>query len=138
MPADATQVAADWASRLAASGDKIQRGVQAVQTSPGQLAARQADVWANNAMAAKSKFARNAARVSLGDWQQAMITKGVPRIATGAQAGQAKMAAFLQSFLPFVEGVRRSLPPRGTLDQNIQRMVANARAISQYGTRSGQ
>lgn len=133
---DPAQVAQDWASRLSAATDKITRGVQAVQVSPGAAASRQADVWAANTTAAKAKFARNTAKVQLGDWQSAMTQKGIPRIATGAQAGQAKMAHFLQSFLPHVENVRRSLPPRGNLEQNIARMVANARGISTYGQRT--
>lgn len=118
---DPTQIAADWASRLASSGDKIKRGVAAVTTAPGAAAARQKSVWQANTAAAADKFARNVGKVSLADWQGAMSTKGVDRIATGAQAAQPKMAAFLSSFLPFIANAAASLPPRGSYEQNKAR-----------------
>ena len=136
MAGDPTTIAADWAAKLAASTSKIERGVDAVQVSPGQLASRQAAVWAQNTAAAQAKFARNTAAVSLPDWQNAMKQKGISRIGSGAQAAQGKFAEFLTRFLPHVDSVRRSLPPRGTLDQNIDRMVRNARGMAAFGQRS--
>lgn len=121
---DANQVAQDWANRLGASGDKISRGVDAVTVAPGAAAARQADVWANNVVQAKSKFQRNVGKVSLSDWQGAMKTKGVQRIATGATAAQPKMAAFLQRFLPYISSAAAALPARGSYEQNKARMIA--------------
>lgn len=121
---DAAQVASDWATRLASSGDKIKRGVAAVTVAPGASAARQADVWAANVVQAKAKFQRNVGKVGLADWQNAMSTKGVDRIATGASAAQGKMQAFLTSFLPFVMGAAASLPPRGSYEQNKARLIA--------------
>lgn len=121
---DPAQIAADWASRLAASGDKISRGVDAVTVAPGAAAARQKAVWQQNTAAAAEKFARNVGRVSLADWQGAMKSKGVARIGSGAQAAQPKMAAFLQSFLPFIANAAASLPARGTYEQNKARMIA--------------
>jgi hypothetical protein len=132
MAKDPNQVAADWASRLAASGDKIKRGIDAVTTAPGALAARQADTWANNTMSAKSKFARNVGAVTLDAWRTATETKGIPRIATGAQAAQPKMAAFMTSFLPFVASAKASLSPRGTYEQNKARAVAMMDKIHGY------
>jgi len=117
------EIAQDWANRLAASGDKMKRGIAAVQTAPGAAAARQADVWASNTAAAKSKFARNVAAVGLGDWQAAASGKGVDRAASGASAAVPKMAAFLTSFLPFVQSAKASLPARGSYEQNKARMT---------------
>ena len=121
---DPAQIANDWATRLGASGEKIKRGVAAVTVAPGAAAARQVDVWATNVVNSKAKFARNVARVGLADWQAAMSTKGVDRIASGATAAQPKMAAFLTSFLPFISNAAASLPPRGSYDQNKARMNA--------------
>jgi len=39
---------------------------------------------AQNTMAAKAKFQRNSAAVSLQEWQDAMINKGAARVASGA------------------------------------------------------
>jgi hypothetical protein len=121
------QIAANWASRLGASTQKIQDGVNSVTVAPGQAAARQADVWLQNTQAAQAKWKARVASVSLGDWQAAMNGKGVQRIAAGATAAQPKFQAFMTQFLPYVQAGRNSLPARGTLDQNINRAVAMMR-----------
>jgi hypothetical protein len=121
------QIAANWASRLGASTQKIQDGVNSVTVAPGQAAARQADVWLQNTQASQAKWKARVASVSLADWQAAMNGKGVQRIAAGATAAQPKFQAFMTQFLPYVQAGRNSLPPRGTLDQNINRAVAMMR-----------
>lgn len=126
------QIAADWAARLAGSTDKIQRGVQAVTTSPGQAAARQKDAYVAGVQASSGKWATRVASVTLSDWQQAAITKGVPRVASGAQAAQPKMAAFMARVLPHIESARASLPPRGNLEQNIARSASFARKMAEF------
>ena len=129
---DPAQVAADWASRLGASSDKIARGVAAVTVAPGAAAARQKSVWQQNTAAAADKFARNVGRVSLADWQSAMTTKGASRIASGASAAQPKMQAFLTNFLPFVTNAAASLPPRGSYEQNKARAAAMMDKVHGY------
>lgn len=123
MITDPSSVANKWAQRLAASGQAITDGVNQVQKAPGQAAAAQVDVWLSNLQAARDKWVRNVSAVSLQSWQQAMLTKGVPRIATGAQAAVPKMTAFMAQWLPFEQSARNALPPRGTIQQNIQRAV---------------
>lgn len=133
---DAAAIAADWASRMGASRDKISRGIDATTTAPGASAARQADVWANNTVASKAKFQRNVGRVSLADWQNAFKAKGLDRIATGATAAQPKMQAFLTNFLPAVSSMVAALPARGGYDANKARMNAMVDKLHAYGQRS--
>lgn len=121
-----------WAQRLAASTDRITAGIQAVQTSPGASAARQKAVWVQNTQAAADKFARNAGAVSLSDWQQAALSKGVPRVAGGATAAQPKMAQFMGKLLPYVASGVTALPARGGLEQNIARSAAFIRHMSNF------
>jgi hypothetical protein len=129
---DAATIAADWAQRLGASTQKISDGVDAVRVSPGTAAAAQADVWANNTVAAKEKFRKNTAAVSLGEWQEAMKTKGVQRIATGATAAQGKMEAFMGKLLPYQAAAKARIPARGNFQQNVQRMVAWVTEMSKF------
>lgn len=131
-PKTPAAVAAKWSSRLAAATTTIKAGVQAVTTPPGQLAARAKTTWATNVAAAKTKFAKNVASVSLASWQQDTITKGIPRVATGAQAAVPKMTAVMQTLLPFITRVKAGLPPRGTTQQNIQRAVAFMQGMTAY------
>lgn len=126
------QIAADWQSRLSASTQKITEGVQSVTVAPGQAAARQKDVWVQNTTSARDKWAARTAAVSLADWQQAVIEKGVNRIGQGASAAQPKFAAFMGQLLPHIDTVKRSLPARGNLDQNIARSAQFIRGMASF------
>lgn len=132
MPANPTTAAAKWAANLAGATQRITDGVNAVQVAPGLAAARQKAVWVQNVAASQDKWASRVAGVSLQSWQQSMITKGVPRIASGATAAQPKMEAFLGQLIPFLQNAKQALPARGTLDQNIARSAAMIRATSTF------
>lgn len=129
------QIAAQWASRLGASTQRITDGVNAVTVAPGQAAARQKAVYQQNTAAAVDKWASRVAAVPLNDWQQAMITKGAARIGQGAQAAQGDFAQFMGQLLPHISSVKGSLPARGNLDQNIQRMVAFTQGMAKFQRR---
>lgn len=124
MATDPNTAAQDWVNGLSSKTAKITSSVQAVTVAPGQAAARQKTVWAQNTMAATDKWANAVGRVTLGDWQTAMVNKGIPRIASGASAAQGKMVAVFQQLLPHIDRVKASLPPRGTFEQNKARAVA--------------
>lgn len=118
------QIADKWATNLSASTSSITAGVNGVTQAPGVAAAAQADYWLQRVTAAKEKFRTNVAKVSLQQWKDAMITIGIPRVSTGAQANKQKMADFMSKFLPYLKTGVDSLPPRGDLSMNIQRAVA--------------
>lgn len=124
MAKDPATVAQRWAANLGAAGQKVTDGVNAVTTAPGAQAAAQATVWAQNTQAAVQKFQRNVAAVPLNTWQQATIQKGIPRLASGAQAAEAKFQVFMGKLLPYVNSGRANLPKRGAYAQNVARMTA--------------
>ena len=131
MP-NAASVAQKWGSAMQGAGTAYTAGVKAVTQAPGQAAAAAADLWANNTVAAKPKFATNSAAVSLGAWQQAAVDKGSARLGSGATAALPKFQTAMSSVLPYIEQVRGSLPARGGLDQNIARSVAFQRGMAAY------
>lgn len=130
----AAQAAANWAKALGASTEKIKAGVAAVQESPTAAAARAIDrqVAGVQAAAASGKTQRSLMAVTLNDWQQSMLQKGVGRVASGATQAQPKMQDFLTKFLPVVAQAKAALPPRGDLEQNINRMNSMVRSLSQF------
>lgn len=128
---DPNAVAQRWAQNLGASTQKIREGIMAVTTPPGQAAAAQSQAYVNGVQRSVDKWKANV-QVPLAQWQEAAAGKGVDRIAGGATAAQPKMAQFLTQFLPHVEQVRSTLPPRGDLEQNIQRAQAQIRGTAKF------
>lgn len=129
VKANASDAANLWKQNFAGSGTKYTAGVNAVKTAPGQLAAAQQDVWAQNTVAAKSRYAANSAAVTLQSWQQTTIAKGTARLASGADAGAPKMQTFLTNFLPKLSNIVDGLPARGSFEQNMQKSYAFAQAL---------
>jgi hypothetical protein len=129
---DPAAVAAKWAANLAGATQSITSGVNSVTVAPGQAAARQAQVWQANTVAAAQKWQTNVAAVSLNTWQQDMINKGIPRIASGAQAAQPKMQQAMSKLLPFIQSQVNQLPPRGNLQQNIARATQMMNAMAKF------
>ena len=123
------QAAAKWNQRASASTDDYRRGVQSVQTSPGVLAARNADTWLQRTQAAKPKFIANSQKVDLGTWQQAAAGKGANRFAEGVQGAQPAVQQFMTEFLPHLDrGVAQvKAMPNATLEQKIARSAAMIR-----------
>jgi hypothetical protein len=123
-----------WASNLGAATTAIQNGVAAVTVSPTSKAAQAVDrmVAGVQRAAASGKIANALNAVSLQSWQQSMTQKGIPRIATGAQAALPKFQAFLTQLIPFQQAGLAQLPPRGDINQNIQRMTAWAQYMSTF------
>lgn len=130
------QAAAKFAANLSASTTAISNGVKAVTTAPTSQAAAAVSKWQSKMSlpTTAQRFVNGLNGVSLQDWQNAMLNKGLSRIASGAQNAVPKMTTFYQSFLPFLATVQskvRSMPSL-TLQDNIQRMVTNVTEISKY------
>jgi hypothetical protein len=126
------QIAANWASKMAGASANATAGAQAVQQSPGQAAAAQSVAYQQGVAANVQKWQTNVGAVSTAQWQQAYITKGIPRMASGAQAAQPKVAAFQAQLQPFQQALKSSLPPRGPAGQNDQRMLAWSAGMRQF------
>lgn len=124
MAVSADQAAQDWVNGLSAKTAKIKANVEAVTVAPGQAAARQKAAYVAGVTSRADHWAQRVGAVTREEWITAMVTKGIPRIASGASAAKDKMAAFFQVMLPYVERGRSSLPARGTYEQNKTRAMA--------------
>jgi len=126
MPKDASAVVTKWQANASAATQAYKDGVSRVSVPPGQAAARQKNAYVQGVQANADIWAKNV-NIPLGEWQAAAAGKGGDRYAGGITAGAPKMAQFMQGFLPKVQAIANSLPPRGTLEQNLARMVQQAR-----------
>lgn len=123
MAKDPTVVAQRWVNGMTNSGEAWKAGVNAVSVAPGAAAARKADLWLQKVQASKPKWQANVAAVSLQSWKDDMLTKGGPRIASGATAAQSKFADFMSFLLPKIDTIKQGLPERGTFEQNKARAM---------------
>lgn len=135
---DPAFVANKWSQNLGAATESIKQGVQAVTVAPTQSAAAKVDDWVNGVGRARDKYVAGLRRVSLADWQGAMIDKGVPRVASGATQAIPKMQQFMTEFLPHVERIAQQVRamPKGGLENGIARATAQIRGNATF-RRSG-
>jgi hypothetical protein len=125
-----------WAQRLTAAVEDIRRGVQKVTESPTQKAAEKKDKWVAELQRAaqEGRWEAGLRSVSLDEWKNTMLSKGLARIPDGARAAQGKYAQVAENLYRYIEDGQRRVQsmPDVTLEQRIQRMVEFIRYMSQY------
>lgn len=122
------------ATRLKAAAEDIRRGLSRVQQAPGELAVRKQDKLLAKFQESVSsgRWAAATRSVSLGEWQELAIQKGVPRIAAGIDAARPKQVAMAQRLLAAVDQAAakaRSLPD-ATLEDSINRAATYMREMA--------
>lgn len=124
------------AARLKAAVPDIQRGIERVTESPMKKAlAKKQKMIANWQKAMNDgKWDRSMERGSLEDWKNKTINKGTNRIASGVDEAAAKIEDFYADFLPFQDTItaKTKQMPDTTLEDNLNRMVHQARETSKY------
>ena len=112
-------VASKWVQNTSNAGASMKAGVMAVTTAPTQTAAQHLDRYQAGVMnaVASGKMAAALNAVSLSDWQNSMITKGIARVPQGVQAAKNKFQSFMDQWLPFQQGLQSRIAqmPKGTL-----------------------
>lgn len=136
---DAVSASQNWVTALSGAGQKAAAGAARVKEAPGIAAARQAQKMLNGVTEAvtSGRWGRKVSAVSLGDWQTAYTTKGVPRIAQGAQAAQGKMQTALAEVFQYASSVHSQVAnmPSDTPAARDARMLAWAQGMRQFKTR---
>ncbi len=120
-PTSAADAATRWQQNFGAAGPRWAAGIQSVTVAPGQLAAAASDRYLAGVQQNVQKFAQRSAAVPLQTWKDISVSKGQSRLAGGAQAGLAKYQAAIEKVLTAQRSIIAGLPPRGTVEQNIQR-----------------
>lgn len=128
MPS-AADAADRWKTGFGAAGARWSAGIDAVTTAPGVAAAAASDRYVAGVNANAPKWASRVAAVPLQTWKDVAKAKGAGRLASGAQAGLAKYQAAIQKVLDAEKSIISGLPPRGSVQQNIQRSAAFQQAM---------
>lgn len=121
--ASAQENAEKWAQKYGASSEAYKKGVNRVTESPMQKAVAQQSALLNNftQSVVSGKWARNTGAVQLPTWKTACTEKGAPAIAAAARVGAEKYARKEAQNKPIRDQIRASLPPRGTIEENMER-----------------
>lgn len=127
------QYAAKWQSKMSTSVEAYKQGIQAVTVNPAQSAIAAKELWINNLneAAANGRYEAGLSKVTLASWKSASIDKGASNIPAGARNGTIKVEQAEREIGPQRDAIVASLPPRGTLDQNLERASQMARAMAQ-------
>jgi ATP phosphoribosyltransferase regulatory subunit HisZ len=135
---DAQTAAQSWAAGISNAQTKMEAKVRAVTQNPAQQAVANAGNWqaAVSSPQALAKYKANLGKVQLGDWQTAMINKGIPNAVNGARQSVDKFAQRIAPVLAFADGLKqriRAMPsgPRGSA-QRQARMNAWFQGMGQY------
>lgn len=133
---NADQFVEKHARRTKAALGDMREGVQRVTRAPGVAAAAKADKMRANLIEAldSGKWARRVASVSVEDWKDAMINKGVNRVAAGIDAAQGKTRAFAEQLLSHQSGLMAEVEqmPDLTIEDSIGRMTTWVRGMSKF------
>lgn len=115
--------AALWAQRFGGSAEKYKQGIARVQGNPAQKAIQAKDRCLSGFTDAitSGRWEAGLSKVTESSWKQAATEKGAPALATSARVAQEKVARAEAEMGPVRESIKSSLPPRGTIEENLER-----------------
>lgn len=132
----AQEVQEKHATRLKAALPDMQKGVEKVTVSPTlKAAAKKTKMLANLTKAVQDgKWEAGLKRVTLDDWKNKMINKGIGRVSVGIDEAAPKTIAFYEKLLPFQDGIKAKIEkmPDVTLQDNINRMVTQITEMAKF------
>lgn len=124
----AAEFAEKWGRKLKGATEDIRRGIEKVTEAPGEKAAAKVDKMKArlNEKIDDGTWARRVAGVSLSEWKEKALNKGIGRIAAGVDGAGNKMQEFAAEFLPHVERGQEIINamPDTTLEDAKARAVA--------------
>ena len=124
------------ARRLKSSMEDMRRGISNVSEAPTKKAAQKVEKMKANLIKAldSGKWQQRLNSVSLEDWKEKMVNKGIPRVSAGIDAAADKVKAFAEELLPYIDQGRDAIKklPDVTLEDNINRMTTFIRHMSKF------
>jgi len=132
----AKQVTEKHARRLKGAVEDMRIGVDGVSVNPMDKAIKKIPKMRANLIKAidEGKVERGMKRVSLDDWKNAMIDRGIPRVAAGVDAAAGKIEDFYDELLPHIDKVKTEVDrlPDVSLEDSINRMGTFIRGMAKF------
>lgn len=130
------EFAEKWNRRLKGALEDIRRGVERVDVSPTEKAAQKKEKMKQRLIEAidSGKWEAGLKRVTLEDWKQKMLNKGINRIPAGVDEALPDVKDFASQLLPHIEEGLRKIQgmPDLTLEDNIRRMEEFIRHMAKF------
>lgn len=129
------QAKAKYQSAVQGSASAYQDGVNSVSVAPSQKAIAQKQKmvtnW-NNAINS-GKWEQKLGAVSLSDWKSATTGQGAVNYTASAQKGANKWGQWANTAFPIIQSIQDEIEamPSTTMQDNIQRMIANVTMMSE-------
>ncbi len=124
------------ARRLKGAITDMERGISRVTEAPTMKAAAKKEKMRANINKAldSGKWEAGLKRVSLEEWKDKTITKGLGRVAAGIDAASEKVKSFASELLPFQDRLKGEVGkmPDVSLEDNINRMTTFIRGMSKF------
>lgn len=131
MAKTAAQAAQNWTNSGGRAATAFTEGVQQTTKDQAALAvAQQATLLSNFTQAVTSgRWAAGVTRRGTAYWKAQTIAKA-PNYTQGFTAGASNFASAIGKIIQAEQGIVNALPPRGDINQNLQR--ANAFALAMH------
>jgi len=130
------EFAEKWGRRLKGATEDIRRGIDRVVEAPSKKAVEKKAKWVARMTdtTIHDKWADRLEKVTLEDWKNKFLTKGVPRIPTGVDGAIDKMEDFGKQLLPHVEAGQKIVVgmPDITLEDSLARVEAFIRHMAKF------
>ena len=125
--------------RLKASLDDVRSGVQKVTENPAEKAIQKKDKMKARLIESidDGRWENGLKKVSLEQWKDDMLNKGVNRISAGIDGAEQKMIAFGEKLLPHVQQGQDKIKnmPDMTIEDSINRQAEFTRHMHKLRTK---
>jgi len=122
-----------WVTNMGSAGTAYTNGVNSVAVSPGQSALQNVQGYLNgvNNAVNNGSYAKGLQSFTLQQWQQSAVSKGAPRLGTGAQAAKSNFTTFMTALNTTIQSAQATIAqmPKGSYEQNMARQRAFADAL---------
>lgn len=130
------EFAEKWQRRMKNAVEDMRQGIQRVNEAPTAKAAAKADkMLAKITEAVQSGvWSERLRKVGLEDWRQAILNKGLQRVASGVDGATDKVQDFAQQLLQHIDAGLNQIRqmPDMTIEDSVNRAAAWIRHMSKF------